>query len=144
MKVRMVEVREGEFLGPKAITLKGRGSKWSSSNSTFPIARHRISCSSFSMLSRTPRSRTCSAPGGAEGELRNAKWDERPASTATGRQAWSGYKVRNRGGRSVYSLDGFCWFDSWGKSEPRPSESIRFHGGPLDGQVVKSVHPTGG
>ena len=69
-------------------------------------------------------------------EIRNAKWEERPANPATGRPAWSGYKVRNRGGSSAYSREGFCWFDSWGKAMPRPSESIRFHGGPLDGQVI--------
>jgi len=69
-------------------------------------------------------------------DIRNAKWEERPENPATKRPAWKGYKVRNRGGASVYSREGFFWFNSWGSTMPRPSESIRFHGGPLDGQVL--------
>ncbi len=69
-------------------------------------------------------------------EIRNAKWEARPANPVTGRPAWEGYKIRNRGEESAYSRDGILWFNSWGGKMLRPSESIRFHGGPLDGQVI--------
>jgi hypothetical protein len=69
-------------------------------------------------------------------ETRNAKWEERDTNLLMGRPAWKGYKVRNRGGQSAYSRDGFFWFNSWGKAVPRPSESIRFIGGPLASQVI--------
>lgn len=66
--------------------------------------------------------------------IRNAKWVEIKANE-TGRQAWAGYRIRNRGSAGAYSRDGVCWFTAWGVAISRPSKLIRFHGGPLDGMV---------
>ena len=46
------------------------------------------------------------------------------------------YRVRNRGGKSAFSREGFLWTDSYAKAVDRPSIQIRFHGGPNDGMVT--------
>ena len=45
------------------------------------------------------------------------------------------YRVRNRGGKSAYSREGFIWTDCFGNAVDRPQRIIQFHGGPKDNQV---------
>lgn len=45
------------------------------------------------------------------------------------------YRVRNRGGASAFSREGFVWLDSYGKAINRPARVIQYHGGPKDGAV---------
>jgi len=63
--------------------------------------------------------------------VRNAVWREWPHVGVC-------YRVRNRGARSAFSREGFCWTDTRGNAMDRPGRAIRFHRGPRDGQIEEA------
>lgn len=60
--------------------------------------------------------------------IRHASWKSWP-------HVGECYRVRNRGGSSAYSREGFVWTDSYGNVMDRPANIIQFIGGPKDGAV---------
>lgn len=64
--------------------------------------------------------------------IANAKWKNWP-------HVGECYRVRNRGGTSAFTREGFIWTDADGYPVDRPSQAIRFHGGPNNGFIDEIV-----
>ena len=65
-------------------------------------------------------------------QIRNATWRDWP-------HVGYAYRVRNRGGTSWFSVDGFVWTDSFGvliDEGQLKNVAIRLHGGARDGEMT--------
>jgi len=59
-----------------------------------------------------------------QGMYKNAIWKDWP-------HVGECYRVRNCGGKSAFSRDGFVWTDRYGEAMNRPGGIIRYRGGPF-------------